>query len=67
MRGQPEPEQGSTGLGKKVEDKNWKPEPKDDWEYLGNHMWRNKLGQRHYCPPAPREWTWPFNVPGGDA
>jgi hypothetical protein len=48
-----EPDQGSLGLGKKVENDAYKPPPADDWKYVGGFHWINGKGQRSFSPPTP--------------
>jgi hypothetical protein len=48
-----EPDQGSLGLGKKVEEEHYRPQPKDDWQYIGGFHWKNGKGQRSFNPPTP--------------
>lgn len=53
MRGQNEPEQGSIGLGKKVEKRTYKTDPAETWTYLGNYLWINGNGRMANAPPPP--------------
>lgn len=53
MRSVNEPESGSVGLGKKVEIERRKLDPADDWQYLGNNIWKNGKGQMANSQPTP--------------
>lgn len=53
MRGQSEPENGSIGLGKKVEVERRKVDPAENWTYLGNFIWVNGNGQMVNNQPEP--------------